>query len=78
MTFAGEKKCMPIDILRPVASPRAISAISSVEVLVASTAPGFATRSSVAKILRFSVHALEHGFDDHVCIAQILVVERGA
>ena len=53
MTLAGEKKCRPMTSCgRLVAS--AIAAMSSVEVLVASTAPGLASAPSVAKILRLS------------------------
>jgi hypothetical protein len=52
ITFAGEKKCSPITSdLRPTAV--AISSMSSVEVFVASTAPGFATRSISAKMRFF-------------------------
>ena len=53
MMFAGEKKCVPITSCgRFVAA--AIWSTSSVEVLEASTAPGLATASSLAKISFFS------------------------
>ncbi len=52
MTLAGAKKCSPMTSSgRRVAA--AISVMSRVEVLVASSAPGFATSSSALKILRF-------------------------
>ena len=51
ITFAGEKKCMPTTSCGRLVA-RAISVTSRVEVFVASTAAGFATRSRAAKIFR--------------------------
>ena len=53
----------------------AISSTSSVEVLVASSAPSFATRSTSPMILLLEIHALEHGLDDHVAAGEIGVVD---
>ena len=52
ITLAGEKKCMPMMSCGRVTAV-AMSSISRVEVLVASTAPGFATLSMAANICFF-------------------------
>ena len=63
ITFAGEKKCRPMTSSGRF-TEAAISSMSSVEVLVASIAPGFATRVELGEDLLLQLHALEHGFDD--------------
>ena len=77
ITFAGEKKCMPITSSgREVAL--AIVSISRVEVLVARIAPRLRDRLEFRENFALQVHALEHRLDDDVGVAQIAVVERRA
>ena len=65
MTLAGEKKCNPTTSSgRRVAA--AIAAMSRVEVLVASTAPGFVTCVEGLKDLLLEIEAFVHRLDHHV------------
>ena len=75
MTCAGLKKCIPTTLAgREVAA--AIASMSSVEVLVASTASGFRGTVDVAEDLLLELHALEHRFDDDVGLRHAVVAER--
>ena len=69
ITLAGEKKCRPITSCGRV-TDAAISSMSSVEVLVASIAPGLATASSLANTSFLRSMLFEHGLDDHVARRQ--------
>ena len=75
ITFAGEKKCRPITSAgRAVAD--AISSMSSVEVLVASTAPRLRDPIELRKTLFFRSMLLDGRLDDHVGIGKLAVVDR--
>ena len=75
ITLAGEKKCSPITSAgRSVDA--AISSTSSVDVLDASSAPGFATFVELREHLLLEAHVFEHGLDDHVAAGEIFVTQR--
>ena len=74
MTFAGLKKCRPTTLPgREVAA--AMTSMSSVEVLVAMTQAGFATRSSVGDDLLLERQVLEHRLDDEIDLAEAVVAD---
>ncbi len=65
MMLAGAKKCVPMTFSERFVCA-AIASMSSVDVLLARIAPGFATPSSFAKTSLLDVHVLENGLDDDV------------
>ena len=58
------------DVLAGGEVTAAIASMSSVEVLVASTAPGLAARVELAEHLLLERHVLEHRFDDQVGVGR--------
>ena len=75
ITFAGLKKCVPItEPGREVAE--AISSMLSVDVLLARIASGRHDAIQLAEDFFLERHALEHGLDDHIDLAEIVVADR--
>ena len=72
MTLAGTKKCVPATTSGRLVT-LAISSISSAEVLVRSSAPGFMTSSSLANTSFLTGMLLEHRLDHRVAVADRLV-----